>query len=97
LEKNFNRYSFCCTTNKKIEGIGFWETSWSLLHVSKHGRNGLDCRKLSDYLLNNAGVAVLLGTSFGEYGEVYLRLSLTNSVENIKKALDRIVEAVKTL
>jgi aspartate/methionine/tyrosine aminotransferase len=55
----------------------------------------MDCRKLGDHLLNNAGVAVLPGTSFGKYGEGYLRLSFANSVENIKKALDRIAKAVK--
>ena len=58
---------------------------------------GMNCRRLSDYLLNNAGVAVLPGTSFGQYGEGYIRLSFANSVENIKKALDRISEAVKNL
>ena len=55
---------------------------------------GMDCRKLSDYLLNTAGVAVLPGTAFGQYGEGYLRLSFANSIENIEKALDRISEAV---
>jgi aspartate aminotransferase len=56
---------------------------------------GMDCRKLGDYLLNKAGVAVLPGTSFGRYGEGYLRLSFANSIENLKKALDRIDEALK--
>jgi len=56
---------------------------------------GMDCRKLSDHLLYNAGVAVLPGTSFGKYGEGYLRLSFANSIENIKKALDRISKAVE--
>jgi len=56
---------------------------------------GMDCRKLGDHLLYNAGVAVLPGTSFGKYGEGYLRLSFANSVENIKKALERIAGAVK--
>jgi aspartate/methionine/tyrosine aminotransferase len=55
---------------------------------------GMDCRKLGDHLLYNAGVAVLPGTSFGKYGEGYLRLSFANSIENIKKALDRIAKAV---
>lgn len=58
---------------------------------------GMDCRKLSDYLLNEAGVAVLPGTSFGKYGEGYLRLSFANSVENIKKALERISNALEKL
>jgi aspartate aminotransferase len=56
---------------------------------------GMDCRKLGDHLLYNAGVAVLPGTSFGKYGEGYLRLSFANSVENIKKALDRIAKALE--
>jgi len=56
---------------------------------------GMDCSKLGDYLLNSAGVAVLGGTSFGKYGEGYLRLSFVNSIENIKKALDRISKALK--
>jgi len=55
----------------------------------------MDCRKLGDYLLNEAGVAVLPGTSFGKYGEGYLRLSFANSIENIKKALDRISKALE--
>jgi len=58
---------------------------------------GMDCRKLSDFFLNKAGVAVLSGTAFGSYGEGYLRLSFANSVENIEKALKRISEAVKEL
>lgn len=56
---------------------------------------GMDSRKLGDHLLYDAGVAVLPGASFGKYGENHLRLSFANSIENIKKALDRISEAVK--
>jgi aspartate aminotransferase len=56
---------------------------------------GMDCRKLGDHLLYNAGVAVLPGTSFGKFGEDHLRLSFANSVENIKRALDRIAKAVE--
>jgi aspartate/methionine/tyrosine aminotransferase len=58
---------------------------------------GMNCRKLSDYLLNEAGVAVLPGTSFGDYGEGYLRLSFANSIENIKEALNRMSEAIEKL
>jgi aspartate/methionine/tyrosine aminotransferase len=55
----------------------------------------MDSRKLADHLLYNAGVAVLPGTSFGQYGEGYLRLSFANSVENIKKALINIEKSLK--
>ncbi len=58
---------------------------------------GKKSKEFSDYLLNEAGVAVLPGTSFGRYGEGYLRISFANSVENIEKALDRISKAVEKL
>jgi aspartate aminotransferase len=52
---------------------------------------------LADYLLDEAGVALLSGTDFGEYGEGYLRLSYASSVENIEKALLRMGEALEKL
>jgi len=48
---------------------------------------GFDCRTLAQKCMEEAGVAVLAGTAFGEYGEGYLRMSYANSVENIQKAL----------
>jgi len=47
-------------------------------------------RPLAEAILNEAGVACLAGTAFGAWGEGYLRFSFANSIENIKKALDRI-------
>ena len=40
-------------------------------------------------MLQEAGVAVLSGTAFGEHGEGYLRLSYANSEANLRKALER--------
>ena len=51
---------------------------------------GLKSKDLADKLLEEAGVACLSGTSFGKFGEGYLRFSVANSPENITKALDRI-------
>ncbi len=51
----------------------------------------------ADYLLDEAGVAVLPGTAFGPYGEGYLRLIFANSLENIELALARIAAAVAKL
>ncbi len=58
---------------------------------------GMDCKRLADLLLSEAGVATLAGTAFGEYGEGYLRLSYATSQENIKKALERINTMVAKL
>jgi aspartate aminotransferase len=51
---------------------------------------GWPSKKLADALLEEAGVACLAGTAFGQFGEGYLRFSVANSIENIQKALTRI-------
>jgi aspartate aminotransferase len=51
---------------------------------------GWKSKPLADALLEEAGVACLSGTSFGEFGEGYLRFSIANSMENLSKALERI-------
>jgi len=51
---------------------------------------GWPSKKLADAMLEEAGVACLSGTAFGDFGEGYLRFSVANSLENLNKALDRI-------
>ena len=58
---------------------------------------GMPSSELADLILEKAGVAVLPGSSFGKYGEGYLRLTYSNSVENINRAIEQIMDAVKGL
>lgn len=51
---------------------------------------GWKSKPLADALLDQAGVAALSGTSFGQYGEGYLRFSVANSIEMLEDALARI-------
>jgi aspartate/methionine/tyrosine aminotransferase len=53
-------------------------------------RTGYSSKALADRLLEEAGVACLSGTAFGEFGEGHLRFSYANSMENIQEALRRI-------
>jgi aspartate/methionine/tyrosine aminotransferase len=57
----------------------------------------LSCDALADYLLDEAGVALLAGTAFGKYGEGYLRLSYANSLENIHEGLARMDAAISKI
>jgi len=57
----------------------------------------LNSRELETFLLSEAGVATLSGTSFGSFGQGYLRLSYANSIDNIREALRRIQAAVARL
>ena len=58
---------------------------------------GLSSNEFEERAMREAGVALLSGSGFGEYGEGYVRLSYANSQENIRKALeglDRFVRSV---
>ena len=51
---------------------------------------GLSAKEAQDLFLDQAGVATVAGTSFGEHGEGFVRFSYANSTENILRAVDRI-------
>ncbi len=55
---------------------------------------GMGSMEFQDKFLNEAGVATNSGTSFGMFGEGYVRFSFANSSENIKTALGRIRECL---
>ena len=58
---------------------------------------GLSSEDFANRLLNEAGVAALPGTAFGQYGEGYLRFSFANSLPNIQAAVERIRNFVSHL
>jgi aspartate aminotransferase len=58
---------------------------------------GLTSQEFEARLLNETGVSILAGTSFGAYGEGFARFSFANSQENLREALRRIAEWVPTL
>ena len=56
---------------------------------------GMDSRSCESFMMNEAGVACLSGSAFGQYGEGYLRLSYANSVENLTQALENMRTALE--
>ena len=56
-------------------------------NISKFKISALD---FQNKLLNDTGIAAIAGTSFGEFGEGYLRLSCASSEEAIKSAIERL-------
>jgi aspartate aminotransferase len=51
---------------------------------------GMTSSECANLILEKAGVALLPGSSFGEYGEGYLRLSYATSIQNIERGLEKI-------
>ncbi|MCL1791699.1 MAG: pyridoxal phosphate-dependent aminotransferase [Peptococcaceae bacterium] len=58
---------------------------------------GMSSREMADYLLEAAGVATLWGSSFGCWGEGYLRLSYAASLEDLERAATAIAGALGRL
>lgn len=80
-----------------IDGISCIKPLGSFYVFPNVERLPLSCEMLADYLMDEAGVALLPGTSFGKYGDGYLRLSYANSLENIQEALHRMEMALAKL
>jgi aspartate/methionine/tyrosine aminotransferase len=57
---------------------------------------GLSSDEFATRLLDEAGVAALSGTAFGDYGEGYIRLSFANSLAHLESALERIRKFVSS-
>lgn len=56
---------------------------------------GMTSSEVANLILEKAGVALLPGSSFGEYGEGYLRLSYANSIKNIERGLEKIQSVLR--
>ncbi len=74
----------------KIKGFSCRMPKGAFYAFPNTTKTGWPSKKLADALLEDAGVACLSGTAFGDFGEGYLRFSVANSLENLNKALERI-------
>ena len=73
-----------------LPGVSCVEPAGAFYAFPNISGSGIAAKALEVDLLEQAGVATIAGTSFGSYGEGYLRLSYANSQENIRAALERI-------
>jgi aspartate/methionine/tyrosine aminotransferase len=74
----------------QIPGIRCVEPGGAFYAFPNISATGFSAKDLEQRLLEEVGVATVAGTSFGRYGEGFLRLSYANSTENIMEALSRI-------
>ena len=89
LEFKRRRDAFVAGLNK-IKGFSCRLPKGAFYVFPNVQKTGWPSRKLADALLEQAGVACLSGTAFGDFGEGYLRFSVANSLENLNQALERI-------
>ena len=60
-------------------------------------RFGMTSMEFAKYILNEAKVAVVPGSAFGEDGEGFVRASFSTSYNNLVEAADRMEKAIKKL
>jgi aspartate/methionine/tyrosine aminotransferase len=75
-----------------LPGVSCVEPGGAFYAFPNVSKTGVTSKKLELALLDEAGVAAISGTSFGSYGEGYLRISYAASVDNIKAAMGRVRE-----
>ena len=78
----------------QIPGITCQKPAGAFYVFPNISKLGLASKELEKGLLEQAGVATLAGTSFGDGGEGYLRLSYANSQDNLREGLRRIADWV---
>ena len=92
-----NRRDFLVKELNQIPGISCLNPHGAFYVFPNVKAFGKSSNEIEDYLLKEAGVALLSGTSFGKFGEGYLRISYANSIENLSEACRRIRKALNNL
>ncbi len=91
------RRDFIVDRLNEVDGFSCYKPHGAFYVWPNIKATGWDSRDLAEYMLTKLGIAALSGTAFGEFGQGYLRFSYANSIENIKKATDRLQKAMPSL
>lgn len=91
------RRDWTCDALNAIDGIRCFKPGGAFYLFPNVSNLGMTSQEFGDRVLYEAGVAVLPGTSFGQYGEGYARLSFATSLENLQKGVGKMAEWVGKL
>jgi len=78
-----------------IPGIKCVRPEGALYAFANISGTGMSSEQFANFALEEAGVALLPGNSFGVHGEGYIRLSYVNTLENIERAIGQLTKAMK--
>ncbi|MFH1353493.1 MAG: pyridoxal phosphate-dependent aminotransferase [bacterium] len=97
VEKFRERRDIIVEGLNSLDGITCHKPSASFYVFPNIKKLGMKSSEVEKFLLEEAGVASLSGTSFGKFGEGYIRFSYANSIPNIKRAVEKIKSALEKL
>ena len=84
------RRNFIFEKLNKLKNMNCFRPGGSFYAFPNVSKSNLSGEKFSEVALNDYGVALVPGTSFGDNAKMYIRLSYANSLENIEKAINRL-------
>ena len=84
------RRNFIFENLNKLKNMNCFRPGGSFYAFPNVSKSNLSGEKFSEVALNNYGVALVPGTSFGDSAKMYIRLSYANSLDNIGKAIKRL-------
>ena len=84
------RRNFIFENLNKLKNMYCFRPGGSFYAFPNVSKSNLSGEKFSEVALNDYGVALVPGTSFGDSAKMYIRLSYANSLENIEKAINRL-------
>ena len=91
IKKEFhNRKNFIHSKLNELKNISCFEPGGAFYAFPNVSKSGLNGKKFSDIALEQKGVALVPGTSFGDSAENFVRISYANSMENLEKAIYRL-------
>ncbi len=90
------RRKFVVAELNKLPGVSCITPLGAFYAFPNIKNTGLKSKQMELGLLDEVGVASIAGTSFGAYGEGYLRISYANSKENIAEAIRRMGRFLET-
>ncbi len=83
------RRDFLVAALNELPGVGCVTPGGAFYAFPNIRETGFEAPELARRLLEEAGVAALSGTAFGDAGHGYLRLSYANSLDNLGEAVER--------
>jgi len=97
VEKFRKRRDYLADAVDRLPGFSCTKPSGAFYLFPSIAETGLSGKELSHLLLEEAGVATVAGEHFGRRGAGHIRISYTNSLENLKEAVEKIQAVTRTL
>ncbi len=87
-----NRRNFIFKKLNELENISCFRPGGAFYAFPNVSKSKLSGEKFAEIALNQYGVALVPGTSFGDSAKKFVRISYANSLKNIEEAIKRISE-----